>query len=140
LLDERGSSWQGRWCPEVDGRRAEQQDFLACRQIHDLEIYDADCREHIDLRERREGRGVLTEGRCAADETVVTTRVLTGGRLDSTPATNSIWCQGYENDSLMTVLLLEIVSLRLWFRRCCSKVHGRQRENTKAGIQDRIAV
>jgi hypothetical protein len=82
----------------------------------------------------------ISEGRCAADETVVTSRVLTGGRPDSTPATNSIWCQGDENDSLMTVLLLEIVSLRLWFRRCCSKVHGRQRENTKAGIQDRTAV
>jgi hypothetical protein len=45
-------------------RRHAEADFLACRQIHDLKIYEADCREHRDLRERREGRGVLTEGRC----------------------------------------------------------------------------
>jgi surface antigen len=27
LARREGSSWQGRWCPEVDGWRAEQQDF-----------------------------------------------------------------------------------------------------------------
>jgi hypothetical protein len=45
---------------------------------------------------RREGQGALTRSRCAADETVVTTRVPTGG-------------QGDENDSLVTVFLLEMV-------------------------------
>jgi hypothetical protein len=40
----------------------------------------------------REGQGALTRSRCVVDEIVVTTRVPTGGRPDTTPATNSFWC------------------------------------------------
>ena len=54
----------------------------------------------------------LDEGRTAAGEVAAADRtmvpVLVGGRSDSTPATNSIGCQGDENDSL-TVLLLDMV-------------------------------
>jgi hypothetical protein len=63
-------------------------------------------------------QNLISGGTCATDETKVTTWVLTGGRLDPEPATNS----GAEETGTPTLQLDKTSSrdgfLRPWFRRC----------------------
>jgi hypothetical protein len=73
-------------------QRDVEADFLTSRQIHDDEVYKCRLQRTQRPEKGREGQGALTRSRCVVDEIVVTTRVPTGGRPDTTPATNSFWC------------------------------------------------
>ena len=111
-----------RWMAGVQNskqRRHAEADFLASRQIHHDEI--SECRlqrtQRPDRKRRGSTRGNLTGGRCAADETMVITRALTGGRHDDSKLATIA-----EETRTPTRQLDEASSqdgfLRPWFRRC----------------------